>query len=713
MTWAILLALLGVAVVVAAAWLLGRPRSPERLAGLGELEDADAPVGRARHLSAGPGFGAQTRGYRMDQVDTVVDSLEARIAEHDREIALLRGEAPATPARLTAPPSTPAAPVERPAEDEPPPRPGPAAGGDEPPAVGRPVPLRRSDLWAPVAYLLLAGWVMAGLIANLRTGYLSQGVQDQQAFEWYFGAAAHNLTSLANPLFSDLQNFPAGVNLMANAAVLGLGIPLAPLTLLAGPSVTFLVVELLGLALTASAWFWLFRRHLVVHPLAAAIGAGFIGFAPGMVSHANGHPNFVAQFLVPLVVDRVLRLARGRRPVRDGVLLGLLAAWQVFIGEEVLLLTALGLAVVGVVYLAHGQLPLRRMLPGLGTAAGVCLAIVAVPLWWQFSGPQSYGEIFHPPAGNDLAQLWGRATRSIGADPWASAALSMNRTEENSFFGIPLLLAVAAVVVVLRRRTLVQALGAVVVFSCWLSLGAEVVVNGRSTGVPGPWALLEELPVLGNVLPTRFALVAVPALGALLALGIEEVRRVTSRYAGHAAAGLAVGAAAGLLVLLPVVPTPLLVDQRAPLPAFFSDGSWRDWVDEGGSVLAAPAPWVADTRALEWQAEARWGFPVVAGYFVGPDSTTARGGQYGSTPTALTQWMADITQEGLPKDASPDQVEDFRQNLRDARVDAIVLPDARPEAPALLTSLTAVFGEPTHTGGVYVWDVREVSDGAG
>ena len=56
--------------------------------------------------------------------------------------------------------------------------------------------------------------------------------------------------------------------------------------------------------------------------------------------------------------------------MRDGVVLGLLAAWQVLIGEEVLLLTAVGLAVGGVVYLAHGRLPLRRMLPGLGAAAG-------------------------------------------------------------------------------------------------------------------------------------------------------------------------------------------------------------------------------------------------------------------------------------------------------------------------------------------------------
>ena len=162
------------------------------------------------------------------------------------------------------------------------------------------MPLRRSDLWAPLAYLLLAGWVLSGLITNLRTGYLSQGVQDQQAFEWYFGAAAHNLTDLANPLFSDLQNFPAGVNLMANAAVLGLGIPLAPLTLLAGPSVD------LPRRRAARAGAHGIRVVLAVPSPPRGAPArrrhrrrASSASRPGMVSHANGHPNFVAQFLVP------------------------------------------------------------------------------------------------------------------------------------------------------------------------------------------------------------------------------------------------------------------------------------------------------------------------------------------------------------------------------------------------------------------------------
>ena len=561
----------------------------------------------------------------------------------------------------------------------------------------------------------MAAYVLSGLLAAPFTGHLSQGVQDQQAFEWYFGATAHNLATFSNPLFSDLQNFPDGVNLMANASVLGLGIPLAPLTLLAGPQVTFILVELLGLTLTASAWYWLFRRRLAVHPLAAALGAGFVGFAPGIVSHANGHPNFVAQFLVPVILDRVLRLAEDdARRVRDGIVLGLLVAWQVLIGEEVLLLASLGMLVAGLVLLAHRRLDLRRLLPGVGIGAALTVALVAFPLWWQFAGPRSYGSIWHPPAGNDLSQLWGRATLSIGADPWASAAVSMNRTEENSFFGIPLLLAALVVTVVLWRRVVVRALAAVVIVACWLSLGEEVTVAGVATGIPGPWALLEQLPVIENVLPTRLTLVAVPALGALLALGTEELRRVVARTAGHSAAGVVTAVAAAGLVLLPVLPTPLVVDPRAPMPAFFSDGTWREWVDEGGSVLAAPAPWVGDTRALEWQAEARWGFPVVAGYFVGPDTSPERVGQYGATPTLLTQWMAEVTVAGIEQEASPADVEAFHADLRAGRVDAIVLPDARPEAEALLGSLTSAFGEPAaHTGGVHVWDVRAVTDGAG
>ncbi|MBD3784496.1 MAG: glycosyl transferase, partial [Micrococcales bacterium] len=596
-------------------------------------------------------------------------------------------------------------------EDEPPPRHRPATGRD--PVAGHPAPLRPADLVAPLLHLAVAAYVTMHLLGAVRTGYLSQGVQDQQAFEWYLGATAHNLTTFSNPLATDLQNFPTGVNLMANASVIGLGVPLAPLTLLAGPQVTFVLVELLGLALTASAWYWLVRTRLPVHPVAAFLGSLLAGFGPGMVSHANGHPNFVVQALVPVLLDRLLRLAEGRRPVRDGVVLGLLVAWQVLIGEEVLLLTAVGVLVGGAVLAAHGRVRWRPLGTGLGVGALVSLALVGLPLWWQFRGPGSYASIWHPPAGNDLAALWGRATRTVGADPWASAALSMNRTEENAFFGVWLWVAVAATVALLWRSVAVRALAAVVVVTCWLSLGEEVTLHGTALGIPGPWALLEHVPVVQNVLPTRFTLVALPCLGVLLALGVEALRRLVDRAAEVSGPGLVAGTTVGVMALLPVVPTPLVVDPRPVVPAFFTDGTWREHVDPGGSVLAAPPPNVADARALEWQAAARWGFPVVAGYFVGPNGTPERVGQYGATPTALSQWMLEIAQADQPMPLGTAEKSAFTADLRAGRVDAIVLPEDRPAAESLRTSLVSVFGEPQRVGGVYLWDVRSLTDGQG
>ena len=707
MTWSLLVAVLGVAVVGAGGWWLGRPRA--------EADGVERPeTDAAARPDALP---LAFRGYRMDQVDDVLDRLEARVAEHDARIATLSGERPAGQVvpPVERPPDLPETDKEPPPTDgdPPPPDPGPATARGVDPVAGPPAPWRPADLLAPAAYLLLSAYVHVHLITSLRTGYLSQGVQDQQVFEWYFGSTAHNVATFSNPLFSDLQNYPDGVNLMANATVMGLGVPLAPLTLVAGPTATFLAVQLLGLALTATAWYWLFRRRLPVHPAAAFLGAAFAGFAPGMVSHANGHPNFVAQFLVPVILDRVLRLAEDRRPVRDGVVLGLLVAWQVLIGEEVLLLAAIGMAVGGLVLLAHRRLDLRRMVPGIGVGALVALVVVGFALWWQFWGPQSYATLWHPPAGNDLAQLWSRATRTVGADPWASAALSMNRTEENSFFGVPLWVAAAATTVVLWRSVVVRALAVVVVVSCWLSLGEEVTLHGTPLGIPGPWALMEQVPVVENVLPTRLALVAVPALGALLALGADALRRAVGRHAREPGLGLAAGIVAALLVLLPVVPTPLVVEPRPAVPAFFADGTWREFVDDGGSVLPAPPPNVADARALEWQAEARWGFPVVGGYFVGPDGTPERGGQYGASWTALTTWLTDVAADDTVLAPTPEERAAFDDDLRDGRVDAIVLPDDRPSVGSLLASLTAAFGAPEHVGGVYVWDVRRVTDGAG
>src|SRR6476659_9670226 len=159
------------------------------------------------------------------------------------------------------------------------------------PILGKNHSCGRADAASILIFVLLAVAVYGRLWANLPNGYLVSSGMDQNLFEWFFAVAADSVWHFRNPLFTYLQNYPYGVNMMANTSVYGLGIPLFPLTLLFGPTVTWAVALTASLAGTATAYYWVFSRHLVRSRLAAAISGGFCGFAPAMISHGTAHPN--------------------------------------------------------------------------------------------------------------------------------------------------------------------------------------------------------------------------------------------------------------------------------------------------------------------------------------------------------------------------------------------------------------------------------------
>ncbi len=135
-------------------------------------------------------------------------------------------------------------------------------------------------------------------------------------------------------------NVPFGINLMANTSVLAVSIPMTPITLAFGPHIAFNVFLTGALLLTGLSWYYVLSRHLVTSKVAAWVGALFAAFAPSMVAHANGHPNIISQFLIPLIIWRTLCLVESGRAVRNGALLGLLIVWQAFINLEILFMTA-------------------------------------------------------------------------------------------------------------------------------------------------------------------------------------------------------------------------------------------------------------------------------------------------------------------------------------------------------------------------------------
>lgn len=577
---------------------------------------------------------------------------------------------------------------------------------DEPP--GR--KWRRADVAIVLGYLLFALILYSGQWLNFTSGYLWNSASDQNLWEWFFDVTARNVVNLDNPLSSNLQNYPLSVNMMANTAMLGLGIPLTPITLLFGPTVTSAIALTGGLAGSAAAWYWVFSRHLVSSRPAAAIGGAFCGFAPSMVSHGNAHPNFVAWFLLPFIVLKLIQLAQGQRPVRNGVILGLLTAYQIFLGEEPLLITGVTFLIFGLAYALSKPCEILTMIrpfaTGCGIGAAVALVITAFPLWWQFFGPESYQAIEHGSVGNDTAAFTRFATQSIAGDAKAAVDVSMNRTEENAFFGWPLIVFMVVLTIWLWRDRFARSMAIAMYVMAWLSLGVQVIVAHEETGIPGPWKWFNELPLLESVLESRFAMGCVPLIGALLAVATHRVfalgpgtREVPLRL-------LWIGTI--LAVLLPIAPTKLIVKDRPPTPQFFADCTWKSYVS-GGTVVTVPLPSGGESEPLHWQMDAGLGFSMPEGYFVGPNGPDDKRGRYGAVQRPTSILLDQIRQTGTAPPIDDTMRARAIDDLKYWNADVLVLIPRQNEF-AFRSTVDLLLNKPGQfVNGVWVWDTRALT----
>ncbi|GGK04832.1 hypothetical protein GCM10011583_40700 [Streptomyces camponoticapitis] len=567
--------------------------------------------------------------------------------------------------------------------------------------------VRPVDLAVAGFFLLSSVLLYKGLWADLDRAYLADSMQDQNQWEWFFAVTADNVTHLRNPLFTTYQGFPDGVNLMANTVMLGLSVPLTPVTLLFGPTVTWALVLTLGLTATAVAWYWLFVRRITRVRPAAALGAGLAAYAPPMMSHGTAHPNFLVLFMIPVIIDRALRLCeardRGRRVVRDGVLLGLFVTYQIFLGEEPLLLAAMGMLIFALSYalarpdVARAALP--SLLRGLGVALAVCLPLVALPLYWQFFGPQSYHSVLHGDnAGNSPLAFLEFSGRALLGDETRADTLAMNRTEQNAFYGWPLTALAFGIVVWLWRSALVKALTGTVLVAALLSMGQRIRIPFTDVVLPGPWRALAHQPLFESVIESRVAMICAPALGILLVLAAERIAVLEPRT--HRMVGLAAIAVA----LLPIMPTPQPVRERAEVPRFITDGMYRDYVTEGESVVPVPLPSPVGAEALHWQSATGFGFSVPDGYFNGPWGPE-RMGIYGAAPRYTSNLLRDIRYGARIPEIGPSWRAQAKLDLAFWKAGVVVLaPQDNDEA--LYEVVTELLGRPgERLGGAWVWDM--------
>jgi hypothetical protein len=607
------------------------------------------------------------------------------------------------------------------------------AGGPRQGECPRPDPSGRPPRARAATWLILGGYLLAAVAltwhlwadpAGRAQVVPGNGVShDIDLFAWF---VRYEATAIAHGRLPDLVttalNAPQGVNLMWNTSFLLPGVVLAPLTLAIGPQATLTTVLTLGFAGSAATMFWVLRRW-GASLAAAALGGAIFGFSPALRIAAVGHYHLQFAVLLPLMIDALLRLVTGRgRPVRTGAWLGLLTAAQLFIAEETVALTAVAGAVIVAVLAAGNPRAVRGLVrgavTGLATAAAVLVVTSGYPLWVQFHGPLAEqgspwtlghfrnrpGDFVNGPSGvlihsqAAVRYLAGHAERMV---------------EYFAYLGWPMLAVLLLAAACFWRDPRVRAVAVTFAVLEVFSLGSHsIVLHGlHYPAALLPWYYLQRLPLLSQILPNRFSLLADGAAAVVLAFSLDLAwggARGSARPAPDAPAPVtpapatpawrkAAAVALIALAVVPIVPLPLQAAAVIPAPAGWQQAFARLRLASDAPVLVVP---VQPATVMRWQAGTGVPGSVIGGYCIAPTPGTGKAKlcATGRKPTA--RYLNDLWL-GKAGAVAPSTAQ-LRSDVAYWRPAAIVAVTSRDSR--LGRYLSNVFGPPAlQDGSVLAW----------
>ncbi len=594
---------------------------------------------------------------------------------------------------------------------------GPAQGAAHRPPVHR-LPRRTLPSVAVVIGYIVIGAVAFWPVFPLSThlfGYGGDFVQSLWFLAWVPYAIDHGL----NPYFSHAMFVPTGVNLAATAPVPLLGLITAPFALFFSPVERANVLLLLAMPISATAALVVLRKWHVWLP-AAALGGLIYGFSPYMVGQATAHLNLVFLPLPPFIALTVESILRHRgSPRRLGVQLGLLLTAQYLISQEMFTIVVIlvGVGVVAVSLRYPAQLPemLRTSWRPVCIAVLITVVLLGYPLWMMLVGPQHITGPTFPKVNQFHNDLFG----FVAPGPLQKISLGMrslgNRlafddgaSEANGYIGVPVLILTALFAWRSRRSPRMQLAVVLLAVAALLSLGPHLAVNGRTTGFPLPFLLLDHIPSVDSLLPDRFSFGLGACLAAVIAFGLDDVHRTIALDARDGAARRRSGAVFAIITVAVLVATllpdwPLSFDRT---PAIGLPASIRGAVPAGAPV-AITYPYATGNTSdpLLWQAEDGFGFQLLGGYSYHP----VRPGIDPSillpsvmNPPQLQQFLAGLNPPsgyGPPLPITPELVSSTRATLSKYHVRLVIVDRSAAESAAVMELFNDALGPPRISSG--------------
>ena len=521
---------------------------------------------------------------------------------------------------------------------------------------------------------------------------------------------AHAVSNFENPFWTNLLNYPDGVNLLNNTVPMFLGVVMTPVTLLFGSVASFNVLQTLAFATSAAAMYILVLRWVSWWP--AAFVAGLLyGFSPFAAASGWGHLYMIFVPMIPLIIlclDQILIRQTGSA-IRWGLLLALLVVAQFFTSLELLVLTA-ELSLVGVVLLAlahRDQIRIRApyAFRALAVCTVVCLFVLAYPIWFGLFGPQAVR--IHAPAEFFSADLLGpfiptsnqaiatEGLRDLG-DRFTGQVIRYRghgyQLSSVSYVGLPLVILLAVTIVRMRRVGAVRLFAALGAVAFVMSLGPTLKVAARNTGVPMPGRMLTYLPLLDATAPFRYALFVTIAVAVLLAIALDRLHAARGERFKNARARTGGAILVALVVLVPLIPRFPYRMEHVDAPRFIRTGAFATAIPRGSAVLGYPFPGPLTAQTMQWQARTGMHYRMVGGYQFVPDG---KGGTTLSAGTSETQRMlARLYRDGTLPPLTRSVRMSVLRDLRSWRVSTILVAMREPGAADAVRLFTRVVREP-------------------
>ncbi len=398
--------------------------------------------------------------------------------------------------------------------------------------------VKMKHIYAFAAFLVIALVIFAPITANMGTIAPGNGGDTYQNLWdiWWVGYATFTLhTSIWHTplLFS-----PVGANLifqtMAPIASL-LSVPFQAL----GLPFAYNVLFFLGFALSGLTMFILVD-YLAKNSYAAFFAGLVFSFSSEHIALALSHIDWMFVAWIPLAVYFFLKMARGEKPLLNGVGLGVAFVLVEFMGDveqNIMLIELFVIMAIG--YIAYKKT--RKGIVNFRFAGAVGAFIVVAFVLGSWAYVPLANAIMQPGALSNINQINDFQHNTLWSDNLLSFFLpstfnsvfhnvsldyyyifASGPTETVAYIGF-VVLALAAYGIYKNFRDVRMWLIVAVIFG-WLALGPYVQVGPANTGIPGLYYAYHSIPLLNLIRePGRFDVMAGMAIAVIAAFGVNAV----------------------------------------------------------------------------------------------------------------------------------------------------------------------------------------------